>query len=665
MGKAIKWILLVAGGLVALVIIALLVIPMFVDVQDYKPQIEEMVSDATGRPFTLGGDMDLSLFPWAGISISDVRMGNPPGFEETDFLSIQSFEVRIKLLPLMGKNIEVKRFILGSPRCVLIKQKDGSTNWEGFGKPGEKPGKAEKAPAEKPSGALPIESLAVGAFSVTDGTVIYIDKASNQKMEVTRVTLTAENVSLDKPMNLALSALLDGKNVSLDGTVGPIGKDFSKATIPLDIKAHLLDEMQVALTGQVVDPASNLRYDISLDIPAFSPRALVKSLGQPFPVETTDPEALDRLAIKGKVKGSSTEVSFTEGILDLDESRMHFSLEAKEFSRPDLAFDMNLDKINLDRYLPPAGEEEAPKEKPAPKGEKKKADYTPLRRLEMDGRIRIGELTAKGAKVQDLEMKVTAGDGLFRMDPLNLKMYEGTLAGKGAFDVRRDVPKTDLDVKAKQIQVNPLLNDLLKKDFLEGTVEADINMSMAGDDAELIKKTLGGKGNLLFTDGAIRGVNLTGMVRNVKSAFRLEQAEKQESRTDFSELRIPFTAADGVVKTPNSSLVSPLLRLTAMGSANLVEETLNFRVEPKVVSTLKGKGDEEKRSGIMVPVKVSGTFSSPKFRPDVEGAAKEKLKEVISDPQKVKEMLKGKETEGEKTKSLEDQAKDLIKGLGR
>ena len=101
MGRAIKWILITIGGLIILVIAALLIIPLFVDMQKYKPEIEKKVAEITGRPFAIEGNMDLSLFPWAGVSLSDVQLGNPPGFGEKNFLSVKSFEVRVKLLPLL------------------------------------------------------------------------------------------------------------------------------------------------------------------------------------------------------------------------------------------------------------------------------------------------------------------------------------------------------------------------------------------------------------------------------------------------------------------------------------------------------------------------------------------------------------------------------------
>jgi len=153
---------------------------------------------------------------------------------------------------------------------------------------------------------------------------------------------------------------------------------------------------------------------------------------------------------------------------------------------------------------------------------------------------------------------------------------------------------------------------------------------MTSDDPARIKQTLDGKGSLTIHDGAIVGVDLAGIVRNLKAALGGEVKTGARPRTDFAELIVPFTIEKGVFHTPETALKSPLLRLLATGNADLVKETLDFRVDPKVVGTIKGQGDEKDRAGIGVPVIVSGTFASPSFRPDVESLAKDKLKQILS-----------------------------------
>ena len=337
----------------------------------------------------------------------------------------------------------------------------------------------------------------------------------------------------------------------------------------------------------------------------------------------------------------------------------NFSAAASEFTRPNLKFDIALDQINLDRYMPPKSEEPA-NEKTSASTEpvKKKTDYAPLRRLILDGSLKIAKLTVNKAKIEDAVLQIKAKGGVFNLDPIKLKMYQGGAAGNAVLNVAQDTPRSSINLRVNNIQVGPLLQDVLEKDFLVGATNADINLAMVGDDPEKIKKTLNGKGELQFNDGAIVGIDLSAMARNVGAAFGLAKKGEKRPRTDFTELLVPFTIKNGVVNTPQSSIKSPFIRISAVGSTDLVKETLDFRVDPQAVATIKGQGDEAKRSGIMVPILVSGTFSEPKFRPDLSAATQQRIEKEIFESKEVQKVL-----EKEELKPLEKKAKGLLKGI--
>ena len=63
MNRIVKWGLIVCGGLILLLIVVLVILPRFVPVEQYKPRIEAQVTKATGRSFSIGDDLRLSLFP--------------------------------------------------------------------------------------------------------------------------------------------------------------------------------------------------------------------------------------------------------------------------------------------------------------------------------------------------------------------------------------------------------------------------------------------------------------------------------------------------------------------------------------------------------------------------------------------------------------------------
>ncbi len=647
MKKTLKWVAIIVGCLVVVVIAAMLIIPMFIDIQKYKPVLENKVAEATGRPFTVGDDLKLSLFPWAGISFSDLKLGNTDGFPEKEFVQVKSFEVRVKLLPLISKEVEIKRFVVNEPRIVLVKNKKGRGNWE-------QP-KQQQTAAPKPGtggtpggpGGLPINALTVGNFAINNGSALWIDHTTDTRKEVKSINLVLTDVSLDKPVQVKFSGELDNKPLTVEGSVGPVGSGLQKGVVPLDLSLNALKQLVMKLKGNLENPATTPGVDLDITVEQFSPRELVAALGQPFPVETADPKVLSSVALKAHIKADATRASISKGVLGLDQSQLEFSATASQFSRPNLKFDLSLDKINLDRYMPPKSD--SPPAAKAPSQAKKKTDYAPLRRMILDGLVKIGQLTVSKANVQDVYLKITAQNGIFNLDPMKMNMYQGNANGKAVWNVAEDIPASSLNLKIDNVQARPLLKDMLAKEILEGSSNVDINLSMRGDEPELIKKTLNGNGYLKFNDGAIIGIDLASMVRNVQAAFGLAEKGGQRPRTDFTELDIPYTIKNGAVNTPQSNLKSPFIRVIAAGTADLVKETLDFRVEPKAVASIKGQGDAAERGGIMVPVVVSGTFASPKFRPDISAAAKQEIQKQILQP--------------EEGQSIEKKAGSVLKGI--
>ncbi len=472
-----KWGAIIVGCLVVVIIAALVLIPMFVDVAKYKPILESKVTAATGRPFSVGDDLSLSLFPWAGVSFSDLRLGNPAGFSEKEFVTVKSFEVRVKLLPLLSKDVQIKRFVLNEPHIVLVKNKKGFENWA-QPKSAAKDAAAEKtAPTESAPGGLgiPLSALTAENISITNGSAIWIDHTTDTRKEITDIGLTLKDVSLNRPVKLTFSAQLDQKPISLEGTVGPVGAGLKEGKIALDLSLKALKQLALNLKGNLENPAISPGVDLDIELAEFSPRMLMSELGLEFPVATTDPTAISRLAFKAHIKADAKKLSLTNGDMELDQSKLKFSAAASEFSRPNLKFDIALDQINLDRYMPPKSEEPA-KEKTSASTEpvKKKTDYAPLRRLILDGSLKIAQFTINNAKIEDAVLQIKAKDGVFNLDPVKLRMYQGNAAGKVVLNVAQDTPRSSINLRLKNIQVGPLLQDVLEKDFLVGATNADI-----------------------------------------------------------------------------------------------------------------------------------------------------------------------------------------------
>ena len=442
--KALKWILIIGGGLVVFLVAALVLIPMFIDVNKHKPEIEKLVSEAAGRPFAIDGNIQPSLFPWAGFSLTDMRLGNPEGFDDKEMIRIRAFEARVKLLPLISKDIQVKRFVVKQPRIVLIRNTKGAANWEGFGASA-----SEKAPSKPPKdgtppeAGLPIKSLTVGELAVTEGTFLWRDDAAGTRKEIQDFQLVIRDLTMDRAVPFSFSARIDTRPVSADGRIGPLSGDVNTGKLPIDLVVRAMDQAELALKGQVEKLAADPRFDLTVSVPEFSPRKFLAGLGQDVPVETADPKVLSRLSLKARVNGNPKKVTIQSGTLVLDDSTMTFTAKMTDFSRPELWINMDIDALDADRYMPPAttsGAKGPSPAQPTGSGKSTKTDYTPLRRLILDGHLKIGKLIAKRAKMQQVRLTVKAKGGLIQVSP-KMNMYKGDVSGRAVINVTRDTPR--------------------------------------------------------------------------------------------------------------------------------------------------------------------------------------------------------------------------------
>ena len=661
MKRFLKWFLIVGAAGVALLASTVLLIPLFFDAEDFKPRIQSMISDAAGRPVALTGEIGLSVFPWTGFSIGGFEMMNPPGFSESHFLTVESFDIKVALVPLFSRDIQVRHIRLESPRIVLETNEEGRSNWEGLGRSSGAPPEAETGPAPSDGGGgLPVGAFRVDEIALSDGQVLWIDRAAGVRKTVSDVRLKLEDISPDTPVQLTFSAAVDGDPVSLKGNVGPVGTPPGASPLNLDLTASALDLLTVHLKGKVETTTTAPSLQASVDVAPFSPKKLAGRLGQSM--ETSDPKALEKVAFKGDIVATPSSATLSDGRLTLDDSTLDLSLAVGRFDRPDVRFDLRLDAIDADRYLPPGSAEAAEtgsSPSPAPASPNREA----LRRLLLSGNVQVGQLTVSGGTLRDIRMTLSAKDGVFTVDPLDLALYSGTLHGTAAADLSGAAPESRVHATFDKVDAGPLLTDFAGKDVITGTGKGDLRLRAVGDTPAAVKRRLNGKGELVFTDGAVKGVDLTRIVRNAKTLLTLKKQPPLEGRTDFSEFKSAFTIDDGVVAVSEARLTAPLMRFSGGGKADLTAETLDFRAEPKLVATLEGKGDETRRSGFTVPLLITGTFDAPKIRPDPEALLRQ-VKNLPESLDKGKaELERGLEEKKAAAKKLLEEKKDQLDSL--
>ncbi len=705
MGKFLKFILWLVVVLTALVAIAAVVLPMVIDPNDYKAEIATAVEKQTGRTLTIEGDITLSVFPWLGLDIGPTQFSNATGFDEPSMARMEAVQVRVKLLPLLHKQLEVDKIRLSGLQLYLAKDKQGLTNWADLTAPAKTGERTDKAATETAEDAAAggLERLAIGGIEVTGASLHWDDQSTDSHYVVNELSLTTgaiepgEAFDLDLQMQLAsrkpvintglslrgelliatdLDAItIKGAELLVDAQGDSLPAGQMKAALTTDISLGLeaqtlllpnivLETLGLQITASVTgaDISSDApRFNGSLAIAEFEPRKLLQALGEAMPV-TTDDSVLRKA--DANLAWDATLQHFAASALTahLDETTLNGELKVQSFDAPAISFALLLDQIDIDRYLPPAssgenvatnGSGEAAASSAGGKGTGNKSQPSgtlplePLRNLNLNGELRMAQLKAFNLRSRDVLIQIRAKDGVLDISPLTAKLYEGAIDVDLKLDARKDTPRFTVNETLTGVQAGPLLKDLTGDAPLLGTANVKANLNGAGNDVDAILNTLKGSAEFSFKDGAINGVNIAALIREAQATLKGQPAPKQQqpNQTDFALMQGTATVTNGLVTNDDLVLQSPLLRITGTGEVNLPKETIDYTLATKFVGSLEGQGGKgyQELEGLSVPVHVGGTFSKLTYTPDLGAVAKDAAKaEVEKRVQQEKQKLEKK-----------------------
>ena len=141
--------------LLAVPVIAVIVLRLFLNPNDYKDEISAWVEERSGRRLTLEGDLRLSFFPWVGLEIHQARLAQPAGFGEQSFLRVQVAQARLSLPDLMRGRLALGEVLGTGWSLHLIRAPDGRTNWEQWQGPKEELNGEVQPEVTQPKSARP------------------------------------------------------------------------------------------------------------------------------------------------------------------------------------------------------------------------------------------------------------------------------------------------------------------------------------------------------------------------------------------------------------------------------------------------------------------------------------------------------------------------------
>lgn len=263
-----KKVLIAIGVVIALIIIVILVLPMFINANQFKPQIETNLTSALGRKVDIG-NLSLSILS-GGVTVDNVSVADDPAFSKSAFLQAKEVTIGVELLPLIfSRKVEVRSFSIDQPEVTLLHAASGKWNYSTLGS-----GIAKSAQTREPQLQVETASMTgdstsstdfnVQKLSISNGKIFVGTVGSKEKpSEYDNVNLESSDLSYTTQFPISLSATGPGNAaIKVDGKAGPINREDMSAT-PLDAKVDV-QHLDLASTG-FIDPSAGIAGSVDFN----------------------------------------------------------------------------------------------------------------------------------------------------------------------------------------------------------------------------------------------------------------------------------------------------------------------------------------------------------------------------------------------------------------
>lgn len=628
---------LTCGGVV-------LALQVLVDPNTIKEQIITSVRENSGRELVVAGDVHLEFFPYLGVAVDALELGNTPGFEGP-YVTLQKAQLKVRLLPLLLSRLDVVAVDINGLVLHLTRDAQGRGNWVDLAAESAS-GEAEKGVAKltKDRRVPLLASLIVDGLHVSDASVIWRDAQSGEKVDVGGIELNVSDFAFGEAfdvdthavvvtrgvtadVNFATKAVLEFDRLTVEDLVMTgrlFGGSLSKSPETISVTADYfstdgrLDNARMDGLGLSVHAglhnAGNGTTSGRLDIAPFSPKNVFDRIGLSMPAYI-DAKTMDRLALACEWTGSGEKLDISKFDLTVDDSSLQGEASVVGVADPSFTFNLRADTLNLDRYFPRTG------------GNSSGIDASTLplqvlRKLDMNGTLTVDSLILFKASLFDVRAAALAENGMLRLERIEAKTYGGRFDASASMDVRAELPKFSWSHSLSGLQLGPFLRDLHGQESISGTAESVVMVQAQGLSGRALKQSLNGNLNFKVVDGAVHGINIAEKMRDEIRKLKGQTAGPDEpDRTDFSVLSGSGTIDAGVETTKDLLLLAPRFKVTGGGRTDLVRENLDFNLLITLEGT-QGKFENGMFALSRVPVRVSGPLRQPVVSADTAAILK-------------------------------------------
>lgn len=494
------------------------------------------------------------------------------------------------------------------------------------------PGRPAPVTAEM-NGALSA-NLATGAlsFSPLDVTAQISDKAFPKVMPV---HLTAPITANWKEGKVALNGFtLDALSIQTKGQLMA-----SLPGIAAGAKPGTPATQGMSLSGNIATSPFNLRQ-------------LMQTLGMAAPV-MADGGTLQRVSVSTQVSGSENVILLKGLSARLDDSTLTGEAGISDLKTSKIFARLHVDRINLDRYLPPVDPNAKPQPAAATAGGLLPVEL--LKQQNLDVGLTVGALTAMKYPVQNLQLSATAKDGLVQVSQLGGSVLGGRFSFPTTIDVRGKEPVLTVTPSIDRMEVANVVQQFTRKDLFAGIAAFSGTLKMSGNSVDAWMNSVNGNSKLSFNNGLLKGVNMMQLVVTEMGKYQAllpfitgkdaATLVSKQNNTEIASFLGEATLSNGTVQSKSLNADLRKAKVNGGGTFNLVSQQLDYSINLTLDKSVVG----DNLAKYPFPIRCKGKVTEPASLCSVDGKAVRDMaarallesKEV----QKVKADLAAKEAE--------------------
>ena len=626
-----KWLRrLSIAGVVLLVVLVVLagaaaLLPRLVDPGTLRTMLVLAARHHTGRELTVDGEIQFALLPRPALVLPRLALADAEGFGQEPFASIDGARVNLRLWPLLWGRLATASVDIDRPQLRLTIDDRGRANWDDLLR--------RQPPGSASSQGRPRSGLAgkvgVDQLRVQGADLLWTDRRSGRWARLRDLGVAVDGFDPGQAVPVQAGGVLDvgdpprSARLDLSGSVqrgddgawrapdlrlrAALAGAASSETLALSLgadarldltrgrlrlQAFALEGVPVRVRGELTAVRTHdkpWQIGSQLDIDRLDLHAILRHLG--LTPALADPAALTDVA--GRVELGADPAGINLARLDLRVDGAHWQGAARldRPSAPELRFALQADRLDLDRYLPAAGGDDAAPAGTAP-ALPARSPVEVLRRLaslNLNGTLDVAAFSGCGLAGQQATLGLRSGGGRIALKPLRLVFYGGTAEAQVGIVAMAGDPELRVTFAVRDVAAGPLLAAATGHDTLQGRLSADGELKGAAVGGDALLRSLRGTLQASVADGTLKDVNVDRGIclaqRAVLAGATAHPAGCDEGAdTGWSMLRLGGAVTRGVWRSVDVSLeipaghTNPAYRLTGAGTLDLPTGAIDYRL---------------------------------------------------------------------------------------